>query len=233
MKQARYKRFKKIGIVLGVVLLLLVAGVCLLASKLQGDEEVVADIDRHFSRLEGAGSNLRYSVGSIETTADDGDGLLTAGALAANETGNGKGRKVRRRKASRSGTGSSPPREGTSSNRWKGVRKIAPGTYIIDRRLAADAQKRPKAYIQGVRARLVAEDEKPIGFQLMNVSTVCPIYALGLRSGDVLIAVNGFKLKTIDEAVLAATSLRFANQYRVDIRRGKKSLSLYYRIADK
>jgi general secretion pathway protein C len=119
----------------------------------------------------------------------------------------------------------------TPETRWPGIHKVAPGTYVIDQSLVSDAQSQPLKYTGGARADMVEKNGRSVGFRVSGISKKSALYAAGIRNGDVLTNVNGHKLTSVDEAVLAAASLRFSDKYRVDLLRGDQKRYLYYRVA--
>ncbi len=226
MARGHHKRLKRIGLFIGLAALLILAGMVFIASKLGGDEEVMDDIDRHFGSLETTSSSYVAYYKAEERRGSRGDESGEATAVVEEtvkrEARGKRGGKPRRKKRAAGQSSSAPA--------FKGVRRVGPGTYLIDEALATSARKSPRSFIQGVRARLVPFNGKPFGFQLSGIGPQSPLHALGLRDGDVLLAVNGYQLKSIDEALLAATSCRFADKFRVDLQRGAGRMSLYYRV---
>jgi hypothetical protein len=235
MKFDRQLLFRRVGLIVGLSLLLITAGIVFIATKLRGDEQVMRDIDRHFQQLEKESSYAAYTANEGEppepiTPRTSGVRGETNVPDAPQKKRGNKGERFQRR--ARSAAPPDPSRS-NPSHQIRGVRQIAPGTYLLDPNLVAVVQKSPKSFVHGVRAYLIPKGGKPLGFQLSGIRESSALHAIGIRNGDILIAVNGFQLRSIDEAVLAATSLRFADQYRVDIKRGGEMRSFYYRVAAK
>jgi hypothetical protein len=234
MSRGNHRWLGRLGILLGLVAVLLLAGVLFIASKLSGDEQVMNDIDRHFEVLDKTSSYASFynaESRAVRTAPFPGDEPVAESSSPKKAAPPNPVTKAGRRWTKRHRRGDKSPPEPRLSAGFEGIRNIAPGTYLLDEELVAAARQRPRAFATGVRARLVSDNGKPLGFQLAGVSPRSAVHAIGLRNGDVLLAVNGFKLRSIDEAVLAATSLRFADKFRVDVKRGAQSRSFYYRVA--
>ncbi len=203
----------------------------LAASRFQGDEAVMDEIDKHFETV------------ALITSNDDDESGVTRYATSSEipprsgfRTGSAadpEKRKAYRRKPRRSEsfeTGSRDRKDGGKKSTWKGVRKVAPGTYEIDAKLVASARKNPRKYIRSAGAVPVQKEGRLIGFRILGVREGDPLYVLGLRDGDVLTSVNGYTLDSAENAALAASTLRFADKYRVDLLRGDGTRSFYYRV---
>jgi hypothetical protein len=234
MARGNHRWLGRLGILLSAVAVLLLAGVLFIASKLGGDEEVLNDIDRHFQDLDKTSSYASFynaeRRGTLEARSPDDGPAVESDSLKKAAKPRTAARAGRRSKKKHRRGDKSPPKEAKETG-FEGIRNIAPGTYLLDEALVAAARKQPRAFARGVRARLVSENGQPAGFQLAGIAPSSAIHAIGLRSGDVLLAVNGYRLRSIDEAVLAATSLRFADKFRVDVKRGAQNRSFYYRVA--
>ena len=83
---------------------------------------------------------------------------------------------------------------------------------------------------KGHKITIVEKNRKIVGFRIAGIAKGSALHAIGLRNDDVVVAVNGYKLTSIDEVLLAVSALKFAKKYRVDLLRGGKRRSLYYRV---
>ncbi len=205
--------------------------------KFQGDKAVIEDIDRHFAAL-GRDNIADKTPPDPEQALSVEEMRPTPAALPFRPS---KGKRPtksvdRRPNARKGGSGktdidrSSVPNAPQKVDTWPGIEQSAPATYTIDRKLFETAKSNVSPYIQGVRAHLVAKDDKPFGFQLLGIRAQGALFAVGLRNGDVLISVNGFRLDSIDQALLAAAALKSEGRFRVDLVRNGSPLSLYYRV---
>jgi hypothetical protein len=233
MARSEHSRLKCIGLILAVPAVAIAAGLLFIASKLGGDEKVMSDIDRHFASLDSSSSYAGFYEEEKRTSRSR-KGRTSAAFVPSTEPSIGAQpsalEKARPRKSNRVRARATPAPTSDSAAAWPGVRRVAPGTYRLTEALVAQARQNPRSFIPGVRARLVSRDGKPLGFQLDGIGPASALRAIGLGNGDVLLAINGFSLKTADEALLAATSLRFADKFRVDILRGPNRHSCYYRV---
>jgi C-terminal processing protease CtpA/Prc len=232
-------KFKK-KIVLAICIPLVVGALLafLVVTKMGGDREVLDDIDRHFESFE------RYAppphAGSETTGESAFENQHPAPSLSPRSSSPSTKRAPRKEKQPKQkrSRGRKKRDEARLENRrtaqlapaYKGIAAIGPGTYIVDSKLVAAAQQNPRKYVGRTHAQLAELDGKPVGFRLLRVGQGSPVHALGLRNGDVLTAVNGQELKTIDGALVAVTSLRFSDKFRLDILRRGTKRSLYYRV---
>ncbi|HXU03836.1 MAG TPA: hypothetical protein VN903_22895 [Polyangia bacterium] len=69
-----------------------------------------------------------------------------------------------------------------------------------------------------------------VGVHLFGIHRYSSLAELGLASGDILLAVNGFLLKDPDTALAAYSTLRNANHASLLIERGGRPIRLEYTI---
>ncbi len=206
---------------------------------LRTDREVLDDIDRHFEQIE------RY-----EPKADDYRGIdeeivhevphnrRSIGVLKRRQH-QPSVRRPYREETSRRHRAHSKSRRGRTrtsqsaeegTRHLSGIREVAKGTFVIDSSLMDAAQKDPRRFTGNARTVIAERRGEPAGFKLGGIQRSDVLYAIGLRNGDIVTAVNGHELKSIDEVLVAVTALRFSKQYRVDILRNNKPRSFYYRV---
>jgi C-terminal processing protease CtpA/Prc len=117
-----------------------------------------------------------------------------------------------------------------TDSRFEGIVKVAPRTYLIDSSLVNRAQKSPQQFISGVHAVVYKENRKPIGFKLKRISVGNVLRAIGLRNGDILTAINGHPLRSVEQALFAAAAVGSKKQFRLDIFRKNRRRTFYYRV---
>ncbi len=226
------KLYKGIGIGLGVVLVLGGAAYFAVLPRLGGDAEVLNDIDQHFEALEQIAPDPDEKRVAVDVPRPQSVKTPPKSHFPRSPTAE-RQRPTPKRRAQRTTRTRSRQRtaEPKPEPRWEGIQQVAAGTYLLDPTLVSDAQKRPQKYIRGARAELEEQNGQPIGYRLTGIRKGSPLHAAGFRNGDVLTNVNGHKLTSADEAILAAAALKFADKYRVDLLRRDKRRYLYYRVA--
>ncbi len=201
-------------------------------AKIQGDEAVLDDIDRHFDAFANPPpASPPTAAAAIDTPHVAGRQVTssvadTAPTRSQREQPSRQPIKKRHHRKKRAAT----QNRAVSTTNWPGIRRVSPATFEINPPLAEAARKTPMKFVRGVAAKLTQKDGLPIGFRLSGIRPGSALFALGLANGDVLLGVNGFALKSIEEAILAAGAAKFADKFRVDIlRRGRKH-AVYYRV---
>jgi PDZ domain len=91
----------------------------------------------------------------------------------------------------------------------RGVRPLGGDRYRIDRPLFLRALGNPGGAAGGAYFRAVERDSRVVGMEVRGVRTPSPLSAMGIRSGDVVLRVNGIAL---DDAVELLSALRDARQ---------------------
>lgn len=111
-----------------------------------------------------------------------------------------------------------------------GIKQTSDTTFEISRALVTDVLANPMAVAGGGRASPAMQDGKPIGLRLSGIKPTSAYAKLGLTSGDVLGAVNGFELSSADKVLELYGQLRNASQLELAITRRGKPLTLSYTI---
>jgi type II secretory pathway component PulC len=73
-------------------------------------------------------------------------------------------------------------------------------------------------------------DGRPVGFRLFGVRADSPFGRIGLESGDVIAAVNGIDVTSVDRALEAYVKLRAAGHIAADVERAGRRITLEYEI---
>ena len=114
---------------------------------------------------------------------------------------------------------------------------------IVTGRCVAEACKLDRAFIRAAlgdpsgllrRARVVpsVEDGVPAGHKVYGIRPRSTAKLFGLKNGDLLTAVNGSPLKTLDEAMAAYTAHKGADKFVIDIVRKGAPLTLTVELVD-
>lgn len=223
-------KHRKILFISGMSVLLILLGMAVgswAVDKIAGDPAVMNDIDKHFQNIDEKVQKTDKPATSPRTPdtrrtkGTDNSSLPQKTADDSKKT-----KRLSNYKKKPTPAAVSPP----SQNPWPGLTEVAPATYSIDRGLMEAAKANPQPFIQGVRAVLAEKDGVPQGFRILGVRLNSALYALGLRHGDILTSVNGHKLSSIDEALLAAAAMKTATRFRVDVLREGQPKSFYYRV---
>ena len=112
----------------------------------------------------------------------------------------------------------------------KGIRKLAERSYEIDRATLNAVLANTPALVQGARIFPELRDGKSVGFRLQAVRPDSAFARIGLRSGDVISAVNGLALATPESGLDAFVKLRSASHLSLGLERDGQRLTHEYRI---
>ncbi len=230
---AKNKALKRIIFAVSAILILGAAVFGVFAVMSRTAPEIADDIDRHFATLDKyAPTPDDYKMEPDQRLSNESRHHVIAGSrnnrIRENATQKKERKRARSRNTIRKHDRPSPPLE--SESRWEGIRNVAPGTYVVDNALVTEAQKNPKQFIDGARASVHKRNGEPVGFMLKSIGTNNVLFAIGLRSGDILTAVNGHHLGSVDQALFAAAAVGSSRKFRVDILRNNQPRSLYYRV---
>jgi len=81
-----------------------------------------------------------------------------------------------------------------------------------------------------VRVMPEIRDGKGAGIRLMSIRPEGPFAALGLRNGDVIAAINGLEMNSVEQALDAYLKLRGASHISLAVERGGQRLNQEYSI---
>jgi general secretion pathway protein C len=114
----------------------------------------------------------------------------------------------------------------------QGITKAGPFEYHIDRALI-DEQLQDLTKL-GRQARVIPNYDRDSGgykgFKLIGVRPNSLYRGIGIRSGDVIMQVNGEELNSPSKALELFTKLQTSNQISLDIKRRGKNETLIYKI---
>ncbi|HUT76952.1 MAG TPA: type II secretion system protein GspC [Polyangia bacterium] len=111
-----------------------------------------------------------------------------------------------------------------------GIRVDGPNERTVDRALVDAALANPAQFARSVRVRPYKKNGKVTGFRLRRVKKGSPFEALGAGRGDIIHAVNGVPLTSVDQALAAYQSLRTESRLQFDITRKGKPETLTINI---
>jgi general secretion pathway protein C len=97
---------------------------------------------------------------------------------------------------------------------------------VVERSLINELLANPTNFVKTVRVRPQREGGKVVGYKLRRFQANSPLAALGAQKGDVIQAVNGVDLTSMDKALGAFQSLRSANDLNFSITRAGKPMDL-------
>jgi len=100
----------------------------------------------------------------------------------------------------------------------------------LDRRFVEEKTADIGKLMKDVLIQPVVKDGKTIGFMFRYVKPNSLLYKLGLRSGDMIVSVNGRSIKTVEEAFKIYNILRNENTVEVVIKRKGKEKTLVFEI---
>jgi general secretion pathway protein C len=111
------------------------------------------------------------------------------------------------------------------------IKKIAEGSYEIERALVNDLLANPMSVARGARiVPSLDKNSQPNGFKLYAVRPNSVFARLGIGSGDTVTSVNGFDLSSPDNALEVYTKVREASHLSVSVIRRGKPMTLDYLI---
>jgi general secretion pathway protein C len=109
------------------------------------------------------------------------------------------------------------------------VNKLSDTAYEIDRSLLTDLMT-AGAQVKGVRITPAYKDGKLSGVRVARAQKGSLADAVGLRTGDVVEAIDGMALDDINVSLEAMGKLRTASSVRLAIKRGGNPVEIDYRL---
>lgn len=108
----------------------------------------------------------------------------------------------------------------------QGIQVDGPLERTVDRAVVDAALANPAQFARSVRVRPFKKDGEVTGFRLRRIQKGSPFEMLGARQGDIIHAVNGVKLNSVDQALAAYQNLRGDSRLQFEITRGGKPQTL-------
>ena len=121
-------------------------------------------------------------------------------------------------------------RRGVANKYDKGIKKIGPNRYEVERKLVNEFLQ--NAAMAGRGAKIVPNMKggKPNGFRLYAIRPYSIFAKLGIRNGDVIRAVNNQDITSPDKALELYTKLRGASHLTISLNRRNKPVTMHYTI---
>jgi hypothetical protein len=123
-----------------------------------------------------------------------------------------------------------PGRDTFAQELDQGIRKLAERRYEIRRSTLELALGNLGLLARSVRVMPEARAGKALGFRLLAITADGPMAKLGLRSNDVLVAINGLDLATPDHVLDACSKLKTAPHLVLTMIRESDELTQDYTI---
>jgi type II secretion system protein C len=111
-----------------------------------------------------------------------------------------------------------------------GIQVVSETERIIDRSLVEKMLADPTQFIRSVRVRPQRENGKVVGFRLRRFQQDSPIALLGAQRGDVIQAVNGNQLTSVEQALSVYQNLRSSSDLNFTVLRNGQPVELTVRI---
>ena len=108
------------------------------------------------------------------------------------------------------------------------LKSVSKETYRLDRRFVEEQTADIGTILKDVFIVPVVRKGETVGFKFRYVKPGSLLYKYGLRSGDLILSVNGRPIRTVEEAFKIYNILRNENLVQVEIeRRGKRKVLVY------
>lgn len=123
-----------------------------------------------------------------------------------------------------------PPRDPVMAELDRGIKKIGPHRYEVQRRTVDALLGNLTLLSQSLRVVPELRDGKPAGFRLLGVKPDGPLGKIGLQNGDVISALNGFEMTSTDKALEAYVKVKSASHLSVGLERNGQKVNEDYDI---
>lgn len=84
--------------------------------------------------------------------------------------------------------------------------------------------------VRRVKARPYSRQGKLVGVKLYGIRRDSLLAQLGVKNGDMIRSINGYKLTSLDSAIEAYGRLRNVDDLRVELERRRRNKTLEYQI---
>jgi general secretion pathway protein C len=111
-----------------------------------------------------------------------------------------------------------------------GVRQTGARSYELERATLESVLSNTNALVRGARIVPEVREGRAAGFRFYQVRPDGPFARIGLRSGDVVSAINGLDLTSTERAVEAYVKLRSASHVSLGLERDGRAITLDYGI---
>jgi general secretion pathway protein C len=111
----------------------------------------------------------------------------------------------------------------------KKIKRLGPTEYVVDRSAVDALLENQSVLMRSVRIK-PRKSKAGTSLELARVKRGSLLDQIGLKRGDRIEAINGFSLASPEKALEAYAHLRTARNLRLDLRRGRESMTMEYRI---
>jgi len=123
---------------------------------------------------------------------------------------------------------SSPSSTTTSSENYSGIKQVGETSWVIPGEIAEQARDNFAELLKQARMEPHIVEGKTDGFVVRMIRPRSLLDQLGLRRGDVVVAINDVQLDSPEKALQIFQQLREARDIKVDLVRNDQSLTLEY-----
>jgi general secretion pathway protein C len=110
------------------------------------------------------------------------------------------------------------------------VRRTGEHRYEVQRAAVDALLGNANALSRAARVMPELRDGRAFGFRLVRVRPDGPFATLGLRDGDVISAINGLEMSSVQNALDVYTKLKSARHLTVSLERGGRRITQDYDI---
>lgn len=121
-------------------------------------------------------------------------------------------------------------RRGRGDKYDKGIKKIGPNKYEVDRKLVNEFLQNAATAGRGAKIVPNMKNGKSNGFRLYAIRPYSIFSKLGIRNGDVINAVNNQDITSPDKALELYTKIRGASHLTISVTRRNKPVTMHYTI---
>jgi len=123
--------------------------------------------------------------------------------------------------------------EGTRSARDRGdqqPQESATSTYVLSREVVRENLQNLPALMNQARAEVYFKEGRPEGFQLSQIQKGSILNAVGFQDGDVIRSVNGYEVRSLEDAIALYQKYGDGDSFTIGISRGQKPRTLHVKI---
>jgi general secretion pathway protein C len=106
------------------------------------------------------------------------------------------------------------------------IQKVSENEFNVERSAVDLILEQQATLMRSARILPVTRDGKTVGVKLQRISKNSLLDNLGLKTGDVLSAINGFEMSDPQKALEAYARLRTADRLTVAVERGGKPTTI-------
>ncbi len=118
------------------------------------------------------------------------------------------------------------------SKEWPEIRELADGSYEIDQSLVDHYTQNLETFLELGWSKPYQTDSGERGWYVSGFSCNSPLYAGGLRRGDVLLTVNGKKTRTWVQVYFLYQRLKSKEEFEIALLRKGEPVTLLVRLRD-